>query len=235
MGLEMGVAPDDLDNVAEHKDKGHAADEVADEGKSREGTCGDAAHGGHDVAVLVVSDHAAIAVPVNAAETRAMPMMPHMRAPASDRPAIEMMSNRTAGTTATVPRRPLTHSGVGCWWSIPAALAVARGKTSSSRMATKPVESAAATMPPIMSLTVEVSSFSVRSILRAPTWAPSARSGSCETWALTVPVMQAFLPRMSLSAQTSTSPSTVPSMVTVSPASAADLAEPRRATVSPAA
>ena len=31
-GLEAGVAPDDLDNVAEHKDKGHAADEVADEG-----------------------------------------------------------------------------------------------------------------------------------------------------------------------------------------------------------
>lgn len=59
--------------------------------------------------------------------------------------------------------------------------------------------------------------------------------GSCETWAFTVPVMRAFLPRMSLSAQTSTSPSTVPSMVTVSPASAADLAEPRRATVSPAA
>lgn len=57
-GLEVGVAPDDLDNVAEHKDKGHAADEVADEGKSREGACGDAAHGCHGVAVLVVSDHA---------------------------------------------------------------------------------------------------------------------------------------------------------------------------------
>lgn len=43
------------------------------------------------------------------------------------------------------------------------------------------------------------------------------------------------LPRMSLSAQTSTSPLTVPSIVTVSPASAADLTEPRRATVSPTA
>ena len=58
LGLEAGVAPDDLDNVAEHKDKGHAADEVADEGKSREGTCGDTADGCHGVAVLVMSDHA---------------------------------------------------------------------------------------------------------------------------------------------------------------------------------
>ena len=58
LGLEVGVAPDDLDNVAEHKDKGHAADEVADEGKSCEGACGHTADGCHGVAVLVVSDHA---------------------------------------------------------------------------------------------------------------------------------------------------------------------------------
>ena len=56
--LEVGVAPDDLDNVAEHKDKGYAADEVTYEGKPREGACDYAAHGCHGVAVLVVSDHA---------------------------------------------------------------------------------------------------------------------------------------------------------------------------------
>ena len=177
----------------------------------------------------------AIAHPAKALDTNAMPITPHMRAPASDRPAIEIINSRTAGAIAIVPRRPLTHRGVGRWWSMPAALAVARGKTSSSSRATKQVESAAATIPPMTSLTVEVSSFSVRSILSAPTSAPAARSGSSETCAFTVPVMWAFLPRMSLSAQTSTSPSTVPSMVTVSPASAADLVEPRRATVSPIA
>ena len=56
--LDAGVAPDDLDDVAEHKDKGHAADEAAYEGKPCEGACGDATHGCHGVAVLVVSDHA---------------------------------------------------------------------------------------------------------------------------------------------------------------------------------
>lgn len=50
-------------------------------------------------------------------------------------------------------------------------------------------------MPPMTSLTVEVSSFSVRSILSAPTSAPAARSGSSETCAFTVPVMWAFLPQ----------------------------------------
>lgn len=33
--LEVGVAPDDLDDVAEHKDKGHTADEIAYEGDCR--------------------------------------------------------------------------------------------------------------------------------------------------------------------------------------------------------
>ena len=56
--LEAGVAPDDLDDVAEHKDEGHAADEVAYEGKTREGACDHAAHSRHGVAVLAVSDHA---------------------------------------------------------------------------------------------------------------------------------------------------------------------------------
>ena len=56
--LEVGVAPDDLDDVAEHKDKGHAADEAAYEGKPREGACDYATSGCHGVAVLAVSDHA---------------------------------------------------------------------------------------------------------------------------------------------------------------------------------
>ena len=56
--LDAGVAPDDLDDVTEHKDKGHAADEVTYEGKPREGACDYAAHGCHGVAVLVVSNHA---------------------------------------------------------------------------------------------------------------------------------------------------------------------------------
>ena len=38
-----------------HKDKGHAADEAAYEGKPREGACDYATNGCHGVAVLVLS------------------------------------------------------------------------------------------------------------------------------------------------------------------------------------
>ena len=43
LGLEVGVAPDDLDNVAEREDKGHAADEIAYEGDCRKRACDHAA------------------------------------------------------------------------------------------------------------------------------------------------------------------------------------------------
>ena len=56
--LEVSVAPDDLDNIAEREDKGHAADEIAYEGDCRKCTCDHAAGGRHGVAVLAVSDHA---------------------------------------------------------------------------------------------------------------------------------------------------------------------------------
>ena len=56
--LEAGVAPDDLDGVTERKDEGYAADKAAHKGECRECARGDTAHGGHGVAVLVVSDHA---------------------------------------------------------------------------------------------------------------------------------------------------------------------------------
>ena len=46
------------DDVAERKDEGYAADKAAHKGKCRECARGDTAHGGHGVAVLVVSDHA---------------------------------------------------------------------------------------------------------------------------------------------------------------------------------
>ena len=61
--FEVGVAPDDLDDVAECKDEGHAADEVAYEGDCRKHARGDAAHGCHGVAVLVVSDYAGDCAP----------------------------------------------------------------------------------------------------------------------------------------------------------------------------
>ena len=54
----MGVAPDDLDGVAEREDEGYTADKVAHKRKCRECARDDTAHGGHGVAVLVVSDHA---------------------------------------------------------------------------------------------------------------------------------------------------------------------------------
>lgn len=58
LGLEVGVAPDDLDDVAERKDEGYAADEITYEGDCRKRARGHAARGCHGVAVLVVSDHA---------------------------------------------------------------------------------------------------------------------------------------------------------------------------------
>ena len=54
----MGRPGDDLDDVAECKDEGHAADEVAYEGDCRKRARGDATYGRHGETVLAVSDHA---------------------------------------------------------------------------------------------------------------------------------------------------------------------------------
>ena len=56
--FEVGVTPDDLDEIAKRKDEGYAADKVAHEGECRKGPGDGAADGCHGIAVLFVPDHA---------------------------------------------------------------------------------------------------------------------------------------------------------------------------------
>ncbi len=117
------------------------------------------------------------------------------------------------------------------WWSMPAALAVARGKSASRQQSDKAGRECRGddTADDIVN-GGSILVLGAVDLERADLGSRGAL-GVLGDVSVQVPVMWAFLPKMSLSAQTSTSPSTVPSMVTVSPASAADLVEPRRATV----